>query len=94
VRTYIDTKGIGFFDGMELFENDIQTTYLLDGFYWKQIAKKPYGTLLKDYENTLLSVYGDQSGHDVNITNENANKEVDAEQIDTNESLDKLRSEE
>ena len=43
-RVYIDTKGIGVFDIMCVFENGMQTTYHLNGLSWEKVEEGGYGT--------------------------------------------------
>ena len=52
-RIYIDSKGIGVFDLMRVFENDVQYVYSLNDLTWKLKRELPYPDKLKDTEAHL-----------------------------------------
>ena len=59
VRTYLDTKGIGAFDEMLVYENEITNRYRLNGLSWEKVDERDHHPALIDYEN-LLSIIEEQ----------------------------------
>ena len=57
-RIYIDTKGIGIFDIMRVYENGVQFIYRLNDLTWEKIAEEPYSSTLINVEN-MLSPYNE-----------------------------------
>ena len=56
-RSYFDSKGIGVFDVMNVFENGVWFIYGLNGLSWKLQKEQPYPESLKNLENGPLKDY-------------------------------------
>jgi len=56
LRAYSDTKGVGIFDKMDVFENGVQKTYHLVNLSWEKVNEKSYEPSQEKYENLLLNL--------------------------------------
>jgi len=61
VRAYRDTMGVGAFDEMQVYENDITIVYHLNGLSWEKVTERQHHPLLLNYEN-VLSISEEQPG--------------------------------
>ena len=72
-RFYVDTKGIGVFDKMRVFENSMQTTYHLNGLSWEKVDEQQYPEALKTREDDILKhtqLFRDGNQFDRNPSND------------------------
>ena len=89
-RIYIDKNGIGFFDVLNIFENDKWIEYRLNGLSWELVNERTLPETLKTLEDGLVKeyrrLYGNKGQEEYSDSNDN--QDANAEQIDTSESLD------
>ena len=56
VRSYFDTNGDGFLNKMDVFDhnNELHTSYMLDGLTYIKIAERPFGSTINEYQGSLV----------------------------------------
>jgi len=79
-RLYSDSKGIGVFDVMHVFENGVQFTYLLNYLTWELASEQPYPEDLKILDDLVVKTPLLRDKNQVERSASNDNDDVDVEQ--------------